>query len=103
MAPRNPGLVYGLGNLVENAVDFAQVQVHLHSRWDNETVSVVVTDDGPGFAVDIIDRIGEPYVTTRRAGSGARPRKSMAANMADWGLAFSSPRRYWSVRAPDCR
>jgi two-component system sensor histidine kinase RegB len=71
VAPRSPGLVYGLGNLVENAVDFAKAQVHLHSRWDDKTVSVVVSDDGPGFPADIIDRLGEPYVTKRRAGKRA--------------------------------
>ena len=71
VAPRSPGLVHGLGNLVENAVDFAKTQVHLHSRWDDKAVSVVVSDDGSGFSADIIDRLGEPYVTTRRA--GARP------------------------------
>ncbi len=71
VAPRSPGLVHGLGNLVENAVDFAKSQVHLHSRWDDKTVSVVISDDGPGFSADIIDRLGEPYVTTRRA--EARP------------------------------
>ena len=71
VAPRSPGLVHGLGNLVENAVDFARTQVHLHSRWDDKTVSVVISDDGPGFAAEVIDRIGEPYVTTRR--TGGRP------------------------------
>ena len=25
-------------------------------------------DDGPGFATEVIDRLGEPYVTTRRRG-----------------------------------
>ena len=28
-------------------------------------MAVVVTDDGPGFAPDVINRIGEPYVTMR--------------------------------------
>jgi two-component system sensor histidine kinase RegB len=71
VAPRSPGLVHGLGNLVENAVDFANTQVHLHSRWDDRTVSVVISDDGPGFSADIIDRLGEPYVTTRRVSAPA--------------------------------
>ncbi len=66
VAPRNPGLVHGLGNLVENAVDFAESRVHLHSRWDDKTVSVVISDDGPGVAAEIIERLGEPYVTTRQ-------------------------------------
>ncbi len=67
VAPHNPGLIHGLGNLVENAVDFAVAQVHLHSRWDDKTVSVVISDDGPGFGADVIGRLGEPYITTRRA------------------------------------
>jgi two-component system sensor histidine kinase RegB len=29
-------------------------------------VSVTISDDGPGFAPEIMDRIGDPYVTSRR-------------------------------------
>ena len=64
---RNPGLLYGLGNIVENAADFATDQVNIRASWDKDTVSVTVIDDGPGFAPEIRDRLGEPYVTTRAA------------------------------------
>ncbi len=63
---RNPAILYGLGNLLENAVDFAQESVTVGAKWDDETIEVVISDDGPGFAPEIMDRIGEPYVTTRR-------------------------------------
>ena len=66
VAGRNPGLAYGLGNLVDNAVDFAQSKVRLSAEWDPARVSVTISDDGPGFPPDVIDRLGEPYVTTRR-------------------------------------
>jgi two-component system sensor histidine kinase RegB len=62
---RNPATVYGLANLVENAVDFARSRVDVISEWSPKDVSVTIRDDGPGFAPGIIDRIGEPYVTTR--------------------------------------
>ena len=62
---RNPGILYGLGNLVENAVDFARDRVRVDATWTRETVTVTIRDDGPGFAADVISRIGEPYVTTR--------------------------------------
>ncbi len=87
VAPRNPGMVYGLGNLVENAVDFAETQVHLHSRWDEGTVSVVISDDGPGFPADIIDRLGAPYVTTRQAGART-PRGENGGEHGGLGLGF---------------
>ena len=62
---RNPGILYGLGNLVENAVDFARSGVRVEAVWTRDTVKVTIRDDGPGFAADVISRIGEPYVTTR--------------------------------------
>ncbi|MBZ9860723.1 ActS/PrrB/RegB family redox-sensitive histidine kinase [Mesorhizobium sp. CA12] len=70
---RSPGVIYGLGNLVENAVDFARKSVTVSWSWDNEKVIFSITDDGPGFPAEIIDRIGEPYVSTRQgteAGGG---------------------------------
>lgn len=63
---RNAGVIYGLGNLVENAVDFAKSEVSVRWRWDDETVAITVLDDGPGFPPEIIDRIGEPYMSTRQ-------------------------------------
>jgi two-component system sensor histidine kinase RegB len=63
---RNPAILYGLGNLVENAVDFARARVDVAMQWNEDAVKVTISDDGPGFAPDILDRIGEPYVTTRR-------------------------------------
>lgn len=71
---RNPGIIYGLGNLVENAVDFARSRVRINAEWDNRSVRVRICDDGPGFQPGVISRLGEPYVTTRpqsdRRGTG---------------------------------
>jgi two-component system sensor histidine kinase RegB len=63
---RNPGVIYGLGNLVENAVDFAADTVMIRWRWDASDVAIEIVDDGPGFPPEIIDRIGEPYMSTRQ-------------------------------------
>lgn len=62
---RNVGLLYGLGNLIENAVDFAREQVRIEARWDRATLTIVVTDDGDGFPPELVTRLGEPYLTTR--------------------------------------
>ena len=63
---RNPGVIYGLGNLVENAVDFAKERVSVHWRWNDEQVVFTIVDDGPGFPPEIVNRIGEPYMSTRQ-------------------------------------
>jgi two-component system sensor histidine kinase RegB len=66
IAARNPALLYGLGNLVENAVDFAKSRVEVAARWSAREVALTIADDGPGFSPDVIDRLGEPFLTTRR-------------------------------------
>ena len=62
---RNPAILYGLGNIVENAVDYAREQVKVVALWNKNEVTILVIDDGPGFAPEVINRIGEPYVTNR--------------------------------------
>jgi two-component system, sensor histidine kinase RegB len=68
---RNPAVLYGLGNLVENAVDFARLRVDVSAQWSEEEFTVTVADDGPGFAPEVFGRLGEPYVTGRGSGRPA--------------------------------
>jgi len=69
---RNPAIAYGLGNLLENAVDFAAANVAVEARWTATSVAISVSDDGPGFHQDVFDRLGDPFVTTRPS-YGAEP------------------------------
>jgi two-component system sensor histidine kinase RegB len=70
VVPRRPEIVQGLSNLLENAVDFAASRVVVTVRWSAERVSLLIEDDGPGFGVDILSALGEPYVTSRPEGGG---------------------------------
>jgi len=62
---RNPGIAYGLANILENAVDFATRRVEVNVTWTSVEIAITIVDDGLGFAQEVIDRLGEPYVTTR--------------------------------------
>ena len=62
---RSAGLLYGLGNLIENATQFARSNVLIATSWDKAMVRLTVTDDGGGFPPELIARLGEPYLTTR--------------------------------------
>lgn len=81
---RRPGLIYGLGNLIENAVDFARDRVEITARWSEREVSIAIADDGPGFAPDILESIGDPYVTSRPA----RPPTQGNGEASGLGLGF---------------
>ncbi|MDE3819434.1 ActS/PrrB/RegB family redox-sensitive histidine kinase [Sinorhizobium meliloti] len=68
---RNAGILYGLGNLLENAVDYARKKVTVTTEHTAERVRVTIEDDGDGFSPDILARIGEPYVTRRQKDDSA--------------------------------
>ena len=76
---RMPEIIHGLSTLVENAADFAGSQVRLTAVVDAGWIEVSVIDDGPGFASDILPRLGEPYVTSRPHG---KARQALAAQIA---------------------
>ncbi len=65
---RNPAVLYGIGNLVENAVDFARDAVEINAWWSLEEVNIVISDDGPGIPPDLLKKIGEPYLSRRAVG-----------------------------------
>jgi two-component system, sensor histidine kinase RegB len=81
MGARNPAVLYGLGNILENAVDFAQARVEVRADWSEDDIAVTISDDGPGFAPEIMDRIGEPYVRSSK-------RRRMNGETTGLGLGF---------------
>jgi two-component system, sensor histidine kinase RegB len=81
---RRPGLIYGVGNLIENAVEFATSKVDIVARWNEREVTITILDDGAGIAPDVMESLGEPYVTTRRS-TGTRADESLPTGL---GLGF---------------
>ena len=75
MLRRRPEIIFGLRNFIENAAGFACGEVRVSASWDADKLSIEVQDDGPGFAPDILLRLGEPYVSAR-AGQRAQTSKS---------------------------
>jgi len=69
---RNAAIRYGLGNIVENAIDFANKSIDVHTVWDENTVSITIVDDGPGFSQEVLAKIGDPYISHRGGKFGRR-------------------------------
>ncbi len=66
---RQPEIIHGVRNLVQNAVDFARETVWIDLDWDANRLLLKVGDDGKGYPADVIGRIGDPFVR-RRSGRG---------------------------------
>lgn len=69
---RQPEIIHGLRNLIQNAVDFAQGNVWVDARWTEATILIRIVDDGEGFPPHLLGRIGDPFVRRRRAGGDKR-------------------------------
>ncbi len=69
---RRTEIMYALRNLIENAVAFSRSKVVVAARWSADTVEISISDDGPGFSANVIDQLGEPYVSTRRTVPGSK-------------------------------
>lgn len=67
---RSPEIRHAVSTLVENASQFARHHVRVTTHWDETIASVTVEDDGPGFSPEILERLGEPYTSSRKVRGG---------------------------------
>jgi two-component system sensor histidine kinase RegB len=70
------GLCQVLTNLLSNAVQATSPEGHVARRLEiavtarPKWIEVSVTDDGPGFSAEILERLGEPFHTTKEDQGG---------------------------------
>jgi two-component system sensor histidine kinase RegB len=55
-------ITYGLRNFIGNAVKYSNSLVEINLKSNDTITEVKVSDDGPGFSVDVKDVLGEPYI-----------------------------------------
>jgi two-component system, sensor histidine kinase RegB len=65
-----PELKHGFANLIDNAIKFARHRVRVEVGLDAEVVAVRIEDDGPGFSPEVLELLGEPYISTTRRSKG---------------------------------
>ena len=65
-------VLHAITSFVENAFDFARAEILVTARFDAKTIAIEIRDDGPGFSPEMMERLGEPYVTSRPRAEGSR-------------------------------
>ncbi len=61
----SPEILHGLGNFIQNAIQFAGSRVEVETSWDDRRMGVRIADDGGGFPEHLLSRLGEPYLSGR--------------------------------------
>jgi two-component system sensor histidine kinase RegB len=62
---RTPEIMHGLGNILQNAMQFATTAVTVVAQSDAHRIAMTISDDGPGFSPGLLGRLGEPYLSIR--------------------------------------
>jgi two-component system sensor histidine kinase RegB len=65
-----PELRHSLANLIENAIQFARGEVLITLQPSRAGLTLTIEDDGPGFSAEVLDWLGEPFLSTRRDKGG---------------------------------
>ena len=63
-------IMYALGNIIQNAIFHSKQIVTAELNYSKSSVKIFITDDGKGFSKDIIDKLGEPYISKNSSGMG---------------------------------
>ena len=63
-------IMYALGNIIQNAIFYSKKNVTAELNYNKSQVKIFIKDDGNGFSKDIIDKLGEPYISKNKQGMG---------------------------------
>ena len=61
---------YAFGNIIQNAIQHSKDKVSVSILNEGEELSIKITDDGNGFPREILDKLGEPYISKTKNGMG---------------------------------
>ena len=62
--------MYALGNIIQNAIFYSINTTKVELNYEKVITKITISDDGSGFSKDIIDKLGEPYVSKNNQGMG---------------------------------
>ena len=61
---------YALGNIIQNSILYSRYKIKILLVSDKDNITIKIEDDGNGFSKDVLDRIGEPYISKSKTGMG---------------------------------
>ena len=63
-------IMYALGNIIQNAILYSNNLVIAKLYYLKTNIKITISDDGNGYPKDIIDKLGEPYISKNNQGMG---------------------------------
>jgi len=63
-------IMYALGNIIQNAILYSKKIITANLIYSKKNLTIIISDDGYGFSKDIIDKLGQPYISKNKQGMG---------------------------------
>ncbi|WP_370280086.1 ATP-binding protein [Pontibacterium sp.] len=57
-------------NILNNAADAAPKDIEVSLNWDDNDITLLIHDQGPGLSLEAHDNLGKPFVSTKGRGLG---------------------------------
>ena len=61
---------YALGNIIQNAILYSKLEIKIFLKINKNEFTIKIEDDGDGFSRDVLDKLGEPYISKNKKGMG---------------------------------
>lgn len=61
---------HALINIIENGIKAAKDKVTLELRVSRAGLTITIADDGPGIPAEVMENLGEPFISVRNQGMG---------------------------------
>jgi len=61
---------YALGNIIQNAIIYSKSKVNIVLDSSEKKIIIKIIDNGNGFSKDVLDKLGEPYLSKNNQGMG---------------------------------
>jgi two-component system, sensor histidine kinase RegB len=61
---------YALGNIIQNAILYSKIEIKIFLKINKNDFTIKIEDDGDGFSRDVLDKLGEPYISKNKKGMG---------------------------------
>ncbi len=77
-------IMYALGNIIQNSIIYAKNKVIAKVDYTKSEIIITIKDDGIGFTKEIMDKLGEPYISKNNntgMGLGIFISKNLIENM----------------------
>ncbi|MDC0193283.1 ActS/PrrB/RegB family redox-sensitive histidine kinase [Pelagibacteraceae bacterium] len=61
---------YALGNIIQNSILYSRSEIKIFLEITKNQFTIKIQDDGDGFSRDVLDKLGEPYISKNKKGMG---------------------------------